>query len=96
MYDKGISTVPWCCTTPDNPALKNDFKKTRGGIERFFALVKGKFQYFYKAHGHTPKQVALRFKCALILTYLNWLAELEVCKRQGKKLPESLVSVFGE
>ena len=82
----------------DFVVMKGDkkFKKERGKIERFFAMVVQKFKSFCAGSQLAQKTLMKRWKCALILLLLDELAKDVVRKRQDKMRKLDIVTVFSD
>jgi hypothetical protein len=88
MYDGGAAQVPWAINEKNT-----EFARERGKIERFFALMQMKFKSFKRGHNTKKKEIFKRVKAALVLVMLDNCARIDVCRRQGKKLPKDLVTI---
>ena len=97
MYDQGVKQgdVSWIVT---NEGQNDDFKKARGRVEAFFALVKNKFPAFHSAIplGSHPRihQHMARWKVAMLLTHLDYLAEVQIARIQDRPPRKDLLSLI--
>ena len=97
MYDQGLAQgdVKWVVT---NEGQSDEFKKARGRVEAFFALCKNRFPAFHKAIplGSPPRihKHMRRWKVAMILAQLTYLAEVDIAKIEDRPPRKDLLSLI--
>ena len=100
LYDRGHKGVSWCVDEKSHEKYKEEFKKERGRIERYFSKVKRKFPRFLM--GETvdidDENSITRFNnmwlAANIFVALNWLAKQDVQIRMGNPLRGDMCTLF--